>query len=99
VKKKTEQSKVTSANSLSAFQTSEFPRRNGDHCTHRREEVLNIFLFQVGWRNTVFSERKQRVGGWREKCCEITEAKQKHEIAPYTATYPFDMNKTVVKSW
>jgi len=48
VKKKTEQSKVTSANSLSAFQTSEFPRRNGDHCTHRREEVLNIFLFQVG---------------------------------------------------
>ena len=43
--KRTKQSKATtSANSLSALQTSEFPRLNGDHCTHRgaAEEALNI---------------------------------------------------------
>lgn len=59
--KRTKQSKATtSANSLSALQTSEFPRLNGDHCTHRgaAEEALNIDSSGVT-QHSVFSKEKR----------------------------------------
>lgn len=86
--KRTKQSKATtSANSLSALQTSEFPRLNGDHCTHRgAEEALNIYSSGV---TPLFLERgKKELVVWRRSACtEITQANQKQKTILYSVIW------------